>query len=321
MAGPFAHLMTVDSIVRTTPDLLDEYGATVRFVLEKHLNFCELGAVSPDLPSIDFLHPGSKYWANIMHYWKTADVLRKGVSWFAGKDLADPSDQKALAWLFGYAAHVVTDLTVHPVLVASGFPYAEKPFDHRLCEVNQDAYIFRKLKGTDPETVAFIENCGISSCNDPSGDGKVFPAVRALWLYCLADIDLAQVHMKEGAITPNVPPTPDAWFSTYTTREAEFLEHHGGFILFLRGLVDAEALSLPPIDKVDVDKYISNLKTASLTPTDYDTVFASAVENVRRTWRELSAAFEARNQTLFTLNNADMDTGCIDGSDAQVFPA
>ena len=321
MAGPFAHLMTVDRIVRTTPDLLDEYGAKVRYVLEKHTNFCQLGAVSPDLPSIDFLHPGSRYWANIMHYWNTADVLRKGVAWFAGRDLSDPNDQKALAWLFGYAAHVVTDLTVHPVLAASGFPYAEQPFEHRMCEVNQDAYIFRELNGTDPETVGFIENCGIGSCCDPSDDGRVFPAVRALWLHCLADIDLAQVQMKEGAITPNVPPTPDAWFSTYTTREAEFLEHHGGFILYLRGLVDSEAISLPPIDHVNVDKYIKNLKTSSLNPTDYDTVFASAVDNVRRTWRELSASFEAHDQTLFTLNNADMDTGIVDGTETQVFPA
>jgi len=124
-------------------------GQIARFAIEEFKEFCELGSVSPDLPYLDLLHANSKGWANVMHYWKTSDIVRSGVSYFNDKNLADRNDDllRGLAWLFGYAAHVATDLTVHAVLANSGYPYATNPTGHRMCELNQDAYIFKKLKG------------------------------------------------------------------------------------------------------------------------------------------------------------------------------
>jgi hypothetical protein len=173
-------------------------GEIARYAITKNKNFCELGSVSPDLPYLDFLSGNSKGWANVMHYWKTADIIRSGVSYFAGKNLEDGDKLRALAWFFGYAAHVATDLTVHPVLAASGYPYATNPKGHRLCELNQDAYIFRKLNSEDPDDVRYIENCGIGSCGGPNDPAKLYPAVRELWTQCLSCISPPEVHMENG---------------------------------------------------------------------------------------------------------------------------
>ena len=77
MAGAFAHMSVADSLC-DEPDFLlsaGRIGEIARYAITKNKNFCELGSVSPDLPYLDFLNANSKGWANVMHYWKTADKV------------------------------------------------------------------------------------------------------------------------------------------------------------------------------------------------------------------------------------------------------
>jgi len=314
--------MSVVDELRHKPDLLSNAGRTgeiVRYAVRLFANFCELGSVSPDLPFLDIFHRGSKGWGNVMHYWKTADIIRNGVAWFATRDMRDPNTQRALSWLFGYAAHVATDLTVHPVLVASGYAFATNPSGHRQAELHQDAYIFRKLHGAEAADVSYIENCGIASCGDPDDPDKVHPAIRELWRNCLADISPDQVQFTNGATPlPTGSPAPDAWYHDYTTRQAEFAELGGGFVFFFRDVIEEIGLSLPASQKVDVEKYIKNLKTPTGESTNYDEVFSIAQDNVHRVWRKLCVANDGRNRQLFALENADLDTGLTDGDHTQI---
>jgi hypothetical protein len=321
MAGAFAHMSVVDALC-SEPEFLStagQFGPIARYSVTQYRNFCELGSVSPDLPFLDLLHSNSKGWGNVMHYWKTADIIRAGVSYFASKNFEqeDQDPLRALAWLFGYSAHVATDLTVHPVLVASGYPYATNPKGHRFCELHQDAYIFRKFNRQDPDDVRYIENCGIASCTDPNTE-QLHSAVNKAWLHCLSEISPSQVQLADGVQGPTDHPTPPVWFSDYTRRAAEYVEHGGGFVLFLRDLIEAEGLSLPESGKVDM-KYITDLKTPNGQPTNYDAVFDKAVENVQKIWLQLAAALAARNQDVFALKNADLDTGEADDDKTQVF--
>jgi hypothetical protein len=295
-------------------------GEIALYAVTKNKNFCELGSVSPDLPYLDFLNANSKGWANVMHYWKTSDIIRSGVLYFADKNLEVRDDNvlRALAWFFGYAAHVATDLTVHPVLAASGYPYATNPTGHRLCELNQDAYIFRKLNGEDPDDVRYIENCGIGSCNDPNDPEKLHPAVRKLWLNCLSFISPPEVRMENGVAGPVSCPTPDVWFADYTKRVGEFVERGGGFVLLFRDILEKAGACLPESGEVDM-KYITNLKTPTNQTVDYDTVFAMTLANVRKTWLELVSTLAAPDQNVFALKNADLDTGEADDDKKQVF--
>jgi hypothetical protein len=320
MAGAFAHMSVADSLCDEPEFLISagRIGEIARYAITKNKNFCELGSVSPDLPYLDFLNANSKGWANVMHYWKTADIIRSGVSCFAGKNLEDGDKLRALAWFFGYAAHVATDLTVHPVLAASGYPYATNAKGHRLCELNQDAYIFRKLNSEDPDDVRYIENCGIGSCGDPNDPAKLYPAVRELWTQCLSCISPPEVHMENGTAGPVSRPTPDVWFADYTKRVGEFVEQGGGFVLLFRDLLEKAGACLPESGEVDM-KYITNLKTPTNLAVDYDTVFAMSLANVRKTWLELAAALAAPDQNVFALKNADLDTGEADDDKKQVF--
>jgi hypothetical protein len=322
MAGAFAHMMVADSLCEE-PDFLDSagrIGEIAGYAVGEFQNFCELGAVSPDLPYLDLLHANSKGWANVMHYWRTSDIIRSGVSYFTSKNLEAHDDDllRSLAWLFGYSAHVATDLTVHAVLMASGYPYATNHRGHRFCELNQDAYIFKKVKGADASDVHYIENCGIDSCADPGDPDKLLSAIREVWTSCLSCITPSEVHNANGEPGPTAAPTPDAWFADYTRRLGEFAEQGGGFVLFFREILVAERVSLPKSGQVDM-KYITDLKTPTGQATNYDEVFKMTLTNVQTTWLELCAALAAKDQNRFALKNADLDTGEADDDKKQIF--
>jgi hypothetical protein len=322
MAGAFAHMSVADCLC-DEPDFfgaVGRIGEISRYAVTKYKNFCELGAVSPDLPYLDVLHGDSKGWANVMHYWRTGDIVRAGVSYFSGKNLEvqDENNLCSLAWLFGYSAHVATDLTVHPVLVSSGYPYAANPSGHRHCELHQDAYIFKKLNGAEAGDVHYIENCGIDSCADPNAPDKIHPAVRGLWLACLSGIKPAEVNIENGSVGPTGSPAPDAWFHDYTTRLGEFVEQGGGFVLFLRDALESAGYCLPDSGEVDM-KYIKDLRTPTGQLVDYNEVFDMAVTNVRTIWLQLAGALAAKDQAVFVLKNADLDTGEADDTGNQIF--
>jgi hypothetical protein len=322
MAGAFAHMSVVDSLCNS-PDFLTgagRVGKVARYAIPKYRNFCELGSVSPDLPYLDFLHGNSKGWADVMHYWRTADIIRSGVSRFAGTnfEVQDENVLRALAWLFGYAAHVATDLTVHPVLAASGYAYATNPKGHRRCELHQDAYIIRKRYGVEAGDLRLLEQCGIDTCYDPADHGKLHPAVRDIWPRCLSCVSPAEVHMENGEPGPVSDPTPDVWFVDYTKRLGEYAEQGGGFVLFIRDVLGAKGMCLPRSGKVNVN-YIKKLKTPAGQDTNYDDVFDMALNNVRKTWLQLVPAIEARDGNVFAIKNANLDTGEADDDKKQIF--
>ena len=315
--------MTVVDSLCDEPEFLasaGRIGQIARFAIEEYKNFCELGSVSPDLPYLDFLNSSSKGWANVMHYWRTGDIIRSGIEYFASRDLETRDDDtlRTLAWLFGYAAHVATDLTVHAVLAVSGYPYATNPTGHRHCELNQDAYVFKKLNGEEASDVRYIENCGIDSCNDPDQPEHVHPAIREAWRSCLSCIWPCEVNMVNGASGPTADPTPDVWFEHYTTRLGKYVEQGGGFVLFFRDFLESEGVCLPPSGEVDM-KYITELKTPTGQATNYDEVFEMTLTHVRTTWLQPCAALAAGNQNVFVLKNADLDTGEADDDKKQVF--
>lgn len=66
-------------------------------------------------------------------------------------------------------------------------------------------------------------------------------------------------------------------------------------------------------------KYITDLKTPTGQPINYDQVFDLALANVRSTWLQLCAALAAKDQKVFALKNADLDTGEADEDKKQIF--
>jgi hypothetical protein len=189
MPGTFAHITLVDTICQDADalDAINTLTPSMKGALMRFSNFCELGAVSPDTPYLKLLSKDAKCWANTMHYWKPADFIRRAVPQLYGMNFGATDTKKCFAWLFGYSAHVVADYTVHPVINLRVGPYEQNQLHHRLCELNQDVYIFHKLGLGDVSTAEYIKRCGIESCADEGDDDRLDPAVRKLWCHCLGD--------------------------------------------------------------------------------------------------------------------------------------
>ena len=313
MPGTFAHIILVDTLCQNADalDTIDSLTPSMKRALMQFNNFCELGAVSPDTPYLTLLSSDAQCWGNVMHYWRAADFVRRAVPYVHELDFRSTDAQKCFAWIFGYTAHLVADFTVHPVINLRVGPYEQNKLQHRLCEMNQDVYIFHKLGFGDVSTAEYIRNCGIASCADEADRDKLDPAVGRLWRHCLDGYPLETVHMKDGLPAPKGPPVPDEWFDHYVDMIDRFAEEGGKFPRLCREFVEAEGAVFPQLNEVDLS-YIENLKLPDGTTANYAQVFATARANLKKTWRELGAALDDGDPTLFTLANGDLDTGLAD---------
>ena len=313
MSGTLAHLTLVDTLCQV--DVLNGINTltpTMKRSLMTFMNFCELGAVSPDYPYLNPLSSNAAAWANIMHYWKPADFIRSGIKHVHNMNYSTTDARHCLAWLFGYTSHVVTDMTVHPVINLKVGPYEQNKTNHRICEMNQDVYIFHEKK-TGIDSDEFIRNCGISSCVDPSDKEALDPAISDLWSNILKEIPLETVKMKNDFSNPDEPPEPNEWHKYYVTILDKFALEGKRLPPFSRHFAEGEGLVYPGYDNIIRD-YIDNLRRPVNTPIGFDMVFQQAQENVKQVWTELGSALDKGKPELFTLANADLDTGIIDSN-------
>ena len=173
MPGAYAHI-TLVNLAREPARLEAGPGLPkpAALALGRWFKYCELGAVSPDYPYLALGAAGAAAWADRMHYQRTGDMIKAGIE--CVRALTGAPRDKALAWLFGYAAHVITDTTIHPVVELKVGPYAQNKKAHRECEMNQDAYIFQRLNiggvGVADYLESSIEQCG-------PADGSLDPII------------------------------------------------------------------------------------------------------------------------------------------------
>jgi hypothetical protein len=315
MPGSFAHIALADSFCLDN-DALESVGGLspqIKRALLTFTNFCELGAVSPDYPYLRLLDDNAAGWANVMHYWKTADFIRNGVRrlYDSGIGASDsPEEQRCMAWLFGYATHVVADLTVHPVIQMKVGPYEQNKTAHRVCEMNQDVYIFPKVTGMQVASADYLRRAGIATCGDRTDRHKLDTAIAALWTRILADVPFSEVHFT-GIQAPGAPPDPDEWHHRFIEVVDNVVKDGKALPFLSRHFAEEEGLIYPGYQELQRD-YIDNLTTPQNVSTAYDEVFAFAQRNVGIAWAELGQALVAREPALFTLANGNLDTGMAD---------
>jgi hypothetical protein len=106
-------------------------------------------------------------------------------------DFRSPDAQRCIAWLFGYASHVVADLTVHPVVEKLVGPYETNATEHHHCELHQDAYIFMKKFAEGIASMEYLERGGLQDCGAKLGDTHhLHPAVSRLWTLIVGEVPL-----------------------------------------------------------------------------------------------------------------------------------
>jgi hypothetical protein len=178
MAGGYTHLTLVRSAIRlgrrkipALKDVLDHWG-----------RFAYLGGVSPDYPYLGL----DADWADLMHKGKADRMIKCAMPLLHRARIDHPDAQEwrqQFAWLLGFVSHIIADVAIHPVVNIRVGKYEVNKAAHRLCEMNQDVWIYKEITGLDlhvsDNMKGAIRSCGTAiDLNDH---------VEALWKTCLEE--------------------------------------------------------------------------------------------------------------------------------------
>jgi hypothetical protein len=125
MAGTFTHWMVVEEVLDRNNGLPQKHPYFSTILGLNH--FVCLGAVGPDYPYLTELlanYLKIHSWADRMHYENSGDFVRNGIKNLLA--LEGDAFNTCLAWLCGFATHLVTDSVIHPVVQAIVGPYIFK---------------------------------------------------------------------------------------------------------------------------------------------------------------------------------------------------
>lgn len=265
-----------------------------------HLNFLELGCISPDYPYLDLASGDSKKWADAMHYTHTCQAISVGAD-LVRKLPQGSAKEKCLAWLMGYTAHVITDMCVHPVVELKVGPYAGNETPHRRCEMHQDAYIFRRI-GTGMPQVAGHIKATILTCGASGNPKQLDLDLKKLWTELLKTV-------HSGLFAAD-PPDMDKWHRKCYTILEKILPTSSRFVGFARHACDGLGFLYPTPEEIDRQEYIENLKVPGDKRMHYDDIFNRAVERVQQVWLDVTRYALGQGDLLAFRNEEwDLDTG------------
>lgn len=318
MAGGFAHITLVDTLCMDSKVLngIPNLTPAMKRALSVYLNFVELGSVSPDYPSLTLFSGNSAGWANVMHYHKTLDFVWKAVRWIYKMDYKQNDALKRIAWIFGYTAHVITDLVIHPVVNLKVGPYKKNKRKHRLCEIHQDVYIFHKVHGKEITRAEYFKDPGISSCSQKGNRKKLFQNVSDLWKICLPSFRKTEFTYNAKLDRPTKYPNPDLWHKNYIKMIDGVAEEGGKLLPLIKQIAEGQGVVYPALKNLD-HRYIDSLSTPEGNMT-YDEIFQCAQEKVKNAWSELGKALDTGDPGYFTIPNGNLDNG-RDESNKMIF--
>ena len=294
MPGAYAHLSVVNSVQKRAESVGLRWDTLA--CLGRDLKFVELGSVSPDYPYLS-MKLGQKRWADAMHYTRNATLLRAGVAAVAA--LGSPSQPRATAWLLGFAAHMTTDMTIHPVVERRVGPYQGNESEHRRCEMHQDAFIFPRVMDLGDTGLSEHLSTGIAACHAMGDKDSMDPIVEQVWETMLA---AAYPEMSREE-----PARLGAWHRGFRTVLATMTSANHLFP-FARHVSAELGLAYPGEQDIDAS-FIEQLETPE-GPMDYQHLYERACSNVLMVWKGLDDALvHGRSDALDRLEDWNLDTG------------
>ncbi|MCE0495586.1 zinc dependent phospholipase C family protein [Vibrio salinus] len=294
MPGAFAHITAIN--LALSSDFLDdlsELPTHAKRNLVSNLPFAELGSISPDYPYLS-IGMDQRNWADLMHSERVGVLVRSLI--FRVKMLPDSQKEKGFAWLVGFVSHVIMDITVHPVVERRVGPYKENKQEHRICEMNQDTYIWSRL-GLDQAELSERLKKNISLCSDQRVCDLLDDTIRSLWSIALTEVYSGYAN----ACLPKI----NQWHASYLSIVNIPKESHDLFPLS-RHIGISQGLIYPGENELDYS-YINSLDTP-LGKMAYDDVFDRAVSFIRYYLIKLwYAVFDGGDDQMFC--NWNLDTG------------
>jgi len=271
----------------------------------ENFKFCELGAVSPDYPYLALLSGDQAHWADAMHYDTPGGMIRSGMH--AVRSREGYARDKAFAWLLGYASHVAADLTIHPVVEAKVGRYQENKTDHRICEMHQDAFIFRRMNLADVGQSEFLDS-GIATCGDRR-NGVMDGDIETLWLEMLRDVYPAKFGNNAEARI-------QTWHKSFVTLLDDVAEEGYRLFAFARHVSASAGLTYPSYADAVKSTYVTELETPD-GDLHYDDVFNRAINNASQYWGVICAYVYGEEDSAAEqiVVDCDLDTGKIPSDD------
>ena len=296
MPGTFAHITLVNML--REPQRLEAIPNFPRQIISgllKNFKYCELGAVSPDYPYLAIADKKSAPWADLMHYTNSGEMIHEGIAYIKSMEDGLPK-RKAIAWLLGYSAHMITDVTIHPIVELKVGPYAENKTAHRICEMHQDSYIFQRLNLGKVGISEHFES-GIRKCGK---NGDLDSEISLLWTGMLNS-----VYPKEFIANK---PDVNKWHKAFDLMVNKIAEEGDKLVPLARHVAVNCGLTYPDVSEID-KQYIMDLKTPE-GPLHYDIIFDKAIVNVGNAWADIAKAIVIDdNSYKVAIGNWNFDTG------------
>lgn len=267
--------------------------------------FCIVGAVAPDYPYLDIMDSNSCAWADVMHKRHAVALLRNGAARI--HDMADVNvRQKCIAWLFGFASHVATDGTIHPVVNLKVGPYEQNKTEHRRCEMSQDVYAHSRLNLGVLEFNQQIST-NVADTSDVDNPDRMDPDVAQLWQDLLAGV--------YSGLDPQLrSPKIHDWHNAMH-RMMKIGESGNVLFPFARHVAAHQGLVYPVAAET---QYIQGLEVPGGLTMDFEEIFQKALNNVVELWGWLALSLQKQDSSLDTLTSWSLDTG-IDENDRMVY--
>jgi len=303
MPGGFTHLALMKKLgINRTLMSIEGMTQEIALNLQDAYNYLDLGAVSPDLPCLAPFSENSAGWGNTLHHERTVETIRSGVRLLPSLTLGSIEYRRAMAWLFGYASHVVADMISHPVVTLKVGPYESHKPQHRICELNQDTYIFQTYFKDKITNCEYLDH-GVKTCTKSGEPGrKMTPFLNDFWKLVLKDV-----------YPEKVPPEPASWFKQFVKLIDKFAEEKHHFVSVIRGYLGDEGYAYP--DEPDMT-YVTDLLSPYGQKISFDKLFSRFQEETKKVWGQIVQAIIQNDAQLITLRNGDLDTG-IDIADNQ----
>lgn len=297
MAGAFTHILIADAAKRKRTII----GSLLYRLLNKYSEFVAMGSVSPDLPYLSF-KMGKTNWADLMHYEKTNGIIIQGVETLRkvwAEENPSEEEEIKLAWLLGFASHLVSDATIHPIVQAVVGPYELNAEEHRICEMTQDSLVYYNRKNGE------IRYGEYSSVIKFCKESIHFDALMDFWK------DLLQ----KTYTSQDEEPDPSAWFGQYATA-IDTVEGGSSLVALFRHIgvgtgylyqTQEEILAQNPERH---EKYYTKVKLPDGATKSFSTQgFDRAVTNVCDAWKNIYTCLKNPIGVSRFVRNWNLDTG------------
>jgi hypothetical protein len=298
MPGAYAHIILANTLANQRD--LGEMSFPKELIVEilKNKMYCELGAISPDMPYLAIESNKSAQWADAMHKYCVGDRLRAGLK--SVVKCSETVRPKRLCWFLGFVEHVVFDMVMHPIVNKRvGGAYSEETSsEHRKCEMHQDVFISNRYIGLENLISGKIICSGLRQLHEESDNGKIDPSIKEVWETMLLQSTPSQLM--------SVPYDIDHWFAMFTMILGA-IERASSLISFSRHVgVD---ILYPDYSSLD-SSYIVNLSTPQGDRRNYSNIFEYGKDKVKECWAKVAYAINNKDDNCFNgIGEWNLDTG------------